>query len=86
MPNWRNFVYLRKNSNVVLKRLCKEWANSTQKVPTEIPPNKQRPTENNNVCKHCLRFSYEFSKSCQSLDFPSLACLHMPSVASAHAQ
>ena len=34
----------------------------------------------------CLHFSYEFSKFSQSLDFPSLACLHMPSVASAHAQ
>ena len=38
------------------------------------------------VCKHCLSFSHECSEFSQSLDFPSLACLHMPSVASAHAQ
>ena len=34
----------------------------------------------------CLGFSYECNEFSQSLDFPSLACLHMPSVASAHAQ
>ena len=34
----------------------------------------------------CLGFSYEFIEFSQSVDFPSLACLHMPSGASAHAQ
>ena len=34
----------------------------------------------------CLGFSYEFIEFSQSLDFPSLACLHMPSGASTHAQ
>ena len=39
------------------------------------------------VCKRCqfvLRLQY--CQSCQSMDFPSLLCLHMPSAASAHAQ
>ena len=32
----------------------------------------------------CLRLPY--CQSCQSMDFPSLLCLHMPSAVSAHAQ
>ena len=37
-------------------------------------------------CFSCLGFSDEFIEFSQSVDFPSLACLHMPSGASAHAQ
>ena len=39
------------------------------------------------VCKHCqFVFVSQYFQSCQSLDFSSLLCLHMPSTASAHAQ
>ena len=37
-----------------------------------------------NTVSLCLRLQY--CQSCQSMDFPSLLCLHMPSAASAHAQ
>ena len=37
-----------------------------------------------NTVSLCLCLQY--CQSCQSMDFPSLLCLHMPSAASAHAQ
>ena len=37
-----------------------------------------------NTVSLCMRLQY--CQSCQSVDFPSLLCLHMPSAACAHAQ
>ena len=51
---------------------------SMLKLPTPTRP------ECVNTVSLCFRLQY--CQSCQSVDFPSLLCLHMPSAACAHAQ
>ena len=62
---------------------------SKRKAPVrlEIGVNRTASSLNLLIHRHCqLVFCLEYCQSCQSLDFPSLLCLHMPSAASAHAQ